>query len=72
MLGHHVKDKASAIETRLLCLRLLCVALEAGRATEGGATFITLVYINIYIYIYIYSVRSAQYHKKGSWRQAGR
>ncbi|CDJ27700.1 sec7 domain-containing protein, putative [Eimeria mitis] len=33
LLGHHGKDKAANMEARLLCLRLLCVALEAGRDT---------------------------------------
>ncbi|CDI75740.1 sec7 domain-containing protein, putative [Eimeria praecox] len=31
LLGHYGKDKAANMEARLLCLRLLCVALEAGR-----------------------------------------
>ncbi|CDJ49832.1 sec7 domain-containing protein, putative [Eimeria brunetti] len=33
LLGHLGKDKAANMEARLLCLRLLCVALEAGRDT---------------------------------------
>ncbi|KAL8447904.1 hypothetical protein Emed_004199 [Eimeria media] len=31
ILGHHGKEKGAALETRLFCLRLLCVALEAGK-----------------------------------------
>ena len=30
LLGHHARDRLSTVETRLFCLRLLCVALEAG------------------------------------------
>ncbi|KAL8271258.1 hypothetical protein Esti_004824 [Eimeria stiedai] len=33
ILGHHGKEKGAALETRLFCLRLLCVALEAGKET---------------------------------------
>ncbi|KAL8434250.1 hypothetical protein Efla_002015 [Eimeria flavescens] len=31
IMGNHGKEKGAALETRLLCLRLLCVALEAGK-----------------------------------------